>query len=303
MDSPDFFRDATDHVEAMSEGDHSQCLTEPEIETSGTVIGTRRTCSVIRDCDPSQKICEGIFDANISGQASSRPGICYMPQIVDPRSVALGTSQVWQERVQADTQDPGRALNTKSKSRGPARKSEPDQQKLVTRLYGNISSKSVHWDYEEITAAAKTISIPFLLGRNCKLTKILEALDGVEAVSRYYALARRMILLRLAEFRDQVEADVALNRCTVNKRQQLPGARKIQSEALDIMVKEAFPETAEDSISTELGLWRAKYQGERKYIQNRLQTAKNWKEASRRFGCAIITQFPEGDHRQVTPQH
>ena len=303
MDSPDFFRDATDHVEAMSEDDHSQCLTETEIEASGAVIGTRRSYSVIRDCDPPQEICEGIFDADISGQDSSTPGISSMPQTVDPWSVALGTSQVLQERGQADTQDPGRPLNTKPKSRLPARKSEPDQQKLVTRLYSNISCKSVEWDYEKITAAAKTISIPSLLGRNCKLSKILEALDGVEAVSRYYALARRMILLRLAEFRDQVEADVALIRCTVNKGQQIPGARKIQSEALDIMVKEAYPETAEDSVSTELGQWRAKYQSERKYIQNRLQTAKNWKEASRRFGCGIITQFPDGDHRQVALQH
>lgn len=163
------------------------------------------------------------------------------------------------------------------------------QESLIHKCCTEIRDVGTAQNVEAIMAAVGNPTISSLLDSDYSVPKILEALDKTDALIDYGILMRRMLLLCLANVREKTEADVKRNRC---ETEALPGTRKPESEALDMMVKEAFPATRADWTALSPTDWRKKYDAQRKCIQNRLYAAKNWKMACNRFGCGVIILFP-----------
>ena len=295
-DTPGFFREAIDHAEAIPQENLSQCPTESDTGASDTFIGSRQSYSVTGECDVSRKEDENRLDAELSSQVLSMSDSFRAPPTVDPRLVALRSSLVRQEGRQHESSPSGRSPKPRSKPRRVTRQLKQDQQASVTCLYNSFSSISMGLNLGKFMAHANSIDVSSALDRDCDLLEILNALDTVDVMGRYCILGRRMLLLRLGECRDQADADVKLDRCAV-RMVRVVGTRKVECEALDIMVRNAYPNAAEEWNFMAVEQWRSKYISQRKRIRNRLQADRNWKEAVRRLGYGVITRIMDGSYR------
>lgn len=173
-----------------------------------------------------------------------------------------------------------------------------NQTVLVDSCLADVLSGGAEWDPRAVKTLEGSRVFASISHADRTVAHILTALDKVETLVDYSVLTRRFLLLCLADARKVIEIEVEQSRCAAGSP---PGSRKIESEVLDIMVKQAFPATVQDWECLTIPTWRTKHDSERKSIKNRLYAAKNWKAANDRFGSGVITLFPTKNCRFVSP--
>jgi hypothetical protein len=107
------------------------------------------------------------------------------------------------------------------------------------------------------------IKLASLTTQGHKLSEILIALDTTEVILNSVSLAGRILLVQVVEIH---KSDKEATRSKRDERETplTPGIGGVVSEALDIMVMEAYPGTVEQVESLPRSQWRQKYDSERK---------------------------------------
>lgn len=334
VDDPSFSEYALDHSVPDLDDGRSLAFVEPNLEHSNDVAGLGQPCFMFQDDERSEGIYSGLSSTSKTTPQPLSLDESVLPPTVDPRSIQLETSPYWQTTKptvnpdNADNRQCARRLLAPRKRQAsamasasdcasprlsdrdehllvalksqlpcPVQTKKPDQPALVTHLFNGISKQAIHWDSESTRSVSENTSTVSLKDRN--IQHVLAELEEIDALVKFATLARRHLLLRLAEIREQTEEEVVLDRTMRRNSTQSCGMRTVAAETMDRMVMAAYPSTAEDVTALERKQWRGKYLKQRKCIQNRLHNAKFWKEAARRFGVGMIAQFPEaspGDH-------
>lgn len=210
---------------------------------------------------------------------------------------SIGGTTAWESSsIQTGPGASGRsssALKPVSPRKTPTRR---NQTGLVHACLTEIRSGGAEWNRNAAKIIDGSRIFSSIFHTNRTVPHIMASLDKVDTLVDFSVLTRRFLLLCLADARKVIEGTVEQSRCAA----EIPsGTRKMESEVLDIMAKQAFPETVQDWECLPISTWRTKHDPERKSIKNRLYAAKNWKAARDRFGSGIVTLFPTKSCRFV----
>ena len=127
----------------------------------------------------------------------------------------------------------------------------------------------------------------------------VRALDKLDVMQHSAAFLRRVVLVRLADHRDDKMKELEIQRAKTRTTQQDSVGGKLESHALDILLREAYPDDSRQLEERDNSETRERYKAERKALSNRLTSARNWRCATRVFGFGILALIPTGGCFQI----
>jgi hypothetical protein len=128
------------------------------------------------------------------------------------------------------------------------------------------------------------------------------ALDKLDVMQHSTAFFRRVLLVRLADHRHNKMKELETQKADTTTTQPSSVRRKPGSQVLDILQREAYPDTDRQLKECDNPELREKYGVERKALRNRLTSARNWRCAVNLFGFGILALIPTGGCFQIQNQ-
>jgi hypothetical protein len=176
-----------------------------------------------------------------------------------------------------------------------------DDMPTMCDLYHATASKDAIFQLKDIISAIRradswTPSLEF-----SSVFSTVCALDKLDVMQHSAAFFRRVLLVRLADHRHDKMKELETQRADTTTQSSSVG-RKPGSQVLDILQREAYPDTDRQLKECDNSEVRERYGVERKALRNRLTSARNWRYAVNSFGFGILALIPTGGCFQIQNQ-
>jgi hypothetical protein len=239
----------------------------------------------------------------------------FAPEEEAVSDVAIGVQIKKRENVEASqSNEPGRSGTSKRRRTTSPRRAQVEQlvtkklneQQLeltedltitLTDMYLAISSTESSCQLEDIITTLRQRDGVILTQKPSDITETIRILDSLKEFQQVASFLRRVYLLKLWNFRTQIEVLLRDGESTRsgNGQPSMLDTGSVVSNVFDHILAEAHPKIdRRPQGAKEIRAWRKKYPGERKALRNRLQAGKKWNVLSDAFSCGALALIPSG---------